>query len=349
MLRIKDISKTLGDFHLNNVSLDIEDGEYMVILGPTGAGKTILLEAIAGIYLPDSGTIELNERDITFLDPKKRKVSMVYQDFVLFPHLSVYDNIAFGLKSEKTGPEEIDRRVHEMTEMLGITHLLKRDTLKLSGGEKQRTAIARALIMKPKILLLDEPLSALEGRTRDNLRKELRTLHQKYKTTVIHVTHNFEEVFSLADRVAIMNDGEIIQVGEPDEVFSKPNSPFTASFVGAENIFRGTITSGKGSSIITVGNLKFSSSAKDIEGEVYASVRPEEIMLSKMPIDSSARNSFAGIITSITNNGSMIVIEVDVGIPFITILTKRGLYDIGIAEGDTVYLTFKAAAVHVFY
>ena len=132
-------------------------------------------------------------------------------------------------------------------------------------------------------------------------------------------------------------------------MFSKPNSPFTASFVGAENIFRGTITSGKGSSIITVGNLKFSSSAKDIEGEVYASVRPEEIMLSKMPIDSSARNSFAGIITSITNNGSMIVIEVDVGIPFITILTKRGLYDIGIAEGDTVYLTFKAAAVHVFY
>ncbi len=135
---------------------------------------------------------------------------MVYQDFVLFPHLSVYDNIAFGLKSEKTGPEGIVTRVHEMTEMLGITHLLTRDTIKLSGGEKQRTAIARALIMQPKILLPDEPLSALDERTRDNLRKELRSLHEKYNTTVIHVTHNFEEVFSLADRVVIMNEGEII-------------------------------------------------------------------------------------------------------------------------------------------
>lgn len=349
MLSIKNISKTLGEFCLKNVSLDINDGEYMVILGPTGAGKTILLEIIAGIYLPDSGTIELHERDITFLDPKERKVSMVYQDFVLFPHLSVYDNIAFGLKSEKTKSEDIDTRVHEMTEMLGITHLLARDTIKLSGGEKQRTAIARALIMQPKILLLDEPLSALDGRTRDNLRKELRSLHEKYKTTVIHVTHNFEEVFSLADRVAIMNKGELIQAGVPDEVFSKPNSAFTASFVGVENIFRGTITSGKGSSIITVAGLKISSSATDIEGAVYASVRPEEIMISKKPIDTSARNSFVGAVTSITNTGSMVVIEVDVGIPFMTILTKRGFYDIEIAEGDMVYLTFKAAAVHVFY
>lgn len=348
MLKTKDLSIELGEFSLKKVNLSINNGEYRVILGPTGAGKTILLETIAGIYIPDSGSVTLKDEDITSKDPKNRNITMVYQDFVLFPHLSVYENIAFGLKLKKMPADAIEKKVSKVSEILGISHLVKRDTVNLSGGEKQRTAIARALVLEPEVLLLDEPLSALDITTREKLRKELKSLHKAYSTTIIHVTHNFEEVFSLADTVSVMNAGEIIQTGSPEEIFSKPNCRFIAGFVGVENIFRGEISSGKGSSIITVDGLKISSSTTGISGEVYASVRPEDILLSKEPLKTPARNSFEGEVVSITDNGTMVQIKIDAGIPFVTFLTKRGFYDIGIAEKDKVYLTFKAAAVHVF-
>ncbi|MBP2134546.1 molybdate transport system ATP-binding protein/molybdate/tungstate transport system ATP-binding protein [Methanomicrobium sp. W14] len=348
MLEVKNISIELGEFSLKNVSMQVNEGEYMVVLGPTGAGKTILLETIAGIYIPRCGRIFLNGKDITTEDPKDRKIAMVYQDFVLFPHLSVYDNIAFGLKNAKKSPEDISKKVDDISDLLGISHLLKRSPVNLSGGEKQRTAIARAIVMEPEVLLLDEPLSALDGNTREKLRKELKKIHQRYNTKIIHVTHNFEEVFSLADRVSVMNKGEIIQTGIPDEVFSKPNCRFIAGFVGVKNIFRGVISSGKNSSIITVDGLNISSYETGLSGEIYASVRPEDIMISKAPLETPARNSFRGTVESITNNGTMVQVRVDVGISFQTVLTRRGFYDIEIKEGDSVYLTFKAAAVHVF-
>lgn len=348
MLELKKISIKLGEFSLENINLRIERGEYMVFLGPTGAGKTIVLETIAGIYPPDSGKIYLNGEDITFADPKDRSISMVYQDYMLFPHLSVYQNIAFGLSLRKTPADEIERKVSEVAEILGISHLLQRTITNLSGGEKQRTAISRAIVMEPDVLLLDEPLSALDGRTREKLRKELKRLHMRYKITILHVTHNFEEVFSLADRVAVINQGKIIQTGVPDQVFSQPESKFIAEFVGTENIFRGEITSGSGCSIITVDGLDIVSTVTGVEGKIYASVRPEDIMLSREPLKTPARNSFEGVVDSITNNGTMVEIKVDAGIPFVTVLTRRGFNDIGIKEGDSVFLTFKAAAVHVF-
>ncbi|ADN37170.1 ABC transporter related protein [Methanolacinia petrolearia DSM 11571] len=348
MLELKDISIKLGEFSLEKINLSIEKGEYVVILGPTGAGKTIVLETIAGIYPPDSGSIELNGEDITFADPKDRNISMVYQDYMLFPHLSVYENIAFGLSVKKNPADEIEKKVSEVAGILGISHLLHRSVINLSGGEKQRTAISRAIVMEPDVLLLDEPLSALDVRTRERLRKELKRLHMRFKTTVLHVTHNFEEVFSLADRVAVLNQGKIIQTGVPNQVFSQPESKFIAEFVGTENIFRGDITSGSGCSVITVDGLDIVSTATGIEGKVYASVRPEDIMLSREPLKTPARNSFEGIVESITNNGTMVEIRVDAGIPFVTVLTRRGFSDIGIMEGDSVFLTFKAAAVHVF-
>jgi len=348
MLKIENISKDLGEFKLEDVSLEIEQGEYMVILGPTGAGKTIILETVAGIYPPDSGRIELNGGEITFADPKDRNISMVYQDFMLFPHLSVFENIAFGLTLKKIPQDELEKKVSEVAEIMGISHLLHRSVTNLSGGEKQRTAISRAIVLEPDVLLLDEPLSALDGRTRERLRKELKRLHTRYKTTVLHVTHNFEEVFSLADRVAVINKGRIIQTGVPDQVFSKPESHFIAEFVGSENIFRGRITSGSGCSVISVDGLKIVSNATGLEGEAYASVRPEDILLSREPLKTPARNSFEGAVESVTNNGTMVEIRIDAGIPFVTVLTRRGFHDIGIKEGDAVYLTFKAAAVHVF-
>jgi molybdopterin-binding protein len=348
VLQIHNISKDLGEFVLRNVTLDIGQGEYLVIIGPTGAGKTILLETIAGIYPPDSGTIVLDGRDITGLPPRERNICVVYQDYMLFSHLSVEKNIGFGLVSRKMNKDEIRKRVVEAAGLLSIGHLLHRSPDTLSGGEQQRTAIARAIVMEPVLLLLDEPLSALDGQTRVMLQKELRRLHKRYKITVVHVTHNFEEVFALADRVAVMHEGGIVQSGHPDEVFRKPASEFIATFTGVENIFRGTCTYRDGASAIIVDGLTIISLTCNGEGEVYATVRPEDILISREPVQSSARNSFRGTITDIVNNGMVIRVTVDAGIPFVSVVTRQGYDHLQLSEGEEVYLTFKASAVHVF-
>jgi len=348
MLEIHNISKDLGEFVLRNVTLDIGQGEYLVIIGPTGAGKTILLETVAGIYPPDSGTIVLDGRDITGLPPRERNICVVYQDYMLFSHLTVEENIGFGLVSRKMAKDEIRKRVAEAAGLLSIDHLLHRSPDTLSGGEQQRTAIARAIVMEPALLLLDEPLSALDGQTRLMLQKELRRLHKRYQVTVVHVTHNFEEVFALADRVAVMHEGKIVQCGHPDEVFRKPASEFIATFTGVENIFRGTCTYQDGASAITVDGLTIVSLTCSGDGEVYATVRPEDILISREQVQSSARNSFQGTITDIVNNGMVIRVTVDAGIPFVSVLTRQGYDHLQLSEGDEVYLTFKASAVHVF-
>jgi len=348
MLKILNVTKDLGQFVAKNITLEIKKGEYLVIIGPTGAGKTILLETIAGIYSPDEGKIYIDDQDVTDLPPRERHVCMVYQDYMLFPHLNIRENIGFGLRSRKLPREEIDKKVEEIAEFLAISHLLHRKPDTLSGGEQQRTAIARALVMDPVVLLLDEPLSALDGRTRDKLRKELKRLHAHYKITVLHVTHNFEEVFSLADRVAVMNDGLIAQIGNPEDVFRKPNSEFIADFVGVENLFSGICTRMEGASAIDVDGHRIISSTCGIGDQVYASVRPEDILISIEPFESSARNRFHGKVSDIVDNGTFIRISVDAGIPFVVILTRLGFEEMGLKEGDMVYLTFKASSVHVF-
>ncbi len=365
MLKIERVSKDLGDFVLADVSLEVGSGEYLVIIGPTGSGKTVLLEAVAGISSPDAGRIILDGRDITEEAPRRRRISMVYQDYMLFPHLSVKENIAFGLRSQKASPAEIEEKVAAVSDLLGISHLSGRRPDTLSGGEKQRVAMARAIVMEPKVLLLDEPLSALDGATRERLRRELKRIHRAYGTTIIHVTHNFEEVFSLADRVAVMNGGGIVQVGTPEEVFRRPNSEMIASFVGVENVFKGVASEKGGLIEIEVDGLKIVSATEDLDGdeiedgrdykmegqngrEVFASVRAEDILISKAPLKSSARNSFSGKVEEIANGGMMVKIWVDAGIPFMAMLTRRGCQEMELAEGDHVYLTFKATAVHVF-
>jgi molybdopterin-binding protein len=371
MLTIERVSKDLGDFVLRDVSLEVGSGEYLVIIGPTGSGKTILMEAVAGISAPDGGRILLDGRDITEEAPRSRRISMVYQDYMLFPHLSVKENIAFGLRSRKVSPAEIEEKVAEASELLGISHLHRRRPETLSGGEKQRVAMARAIVMEPRVLLLDEPLSALDGATRERLRRELKRIHQAYGTTIIHVTHNFEEVFYLADRVAVMNGGEIVQVGTPEQVFRRPNCEMIANFVGVENVFRGVASERGGLIEIGVDGIVIVSATGDIDGdggedgagrrnkrederegqngrEVFASVRAEDILISKAPLKSSARNSFQGRVEEIANGGRMVKVWVDAGIPFMAMLTRRGCQEMDLAEGDHVYLTFKATAVHVF-
>jgi molybdate transport system ATP-binding protein len=345
MLTIDALSRDLGEFILDRVSLEVDTGEYFVILGPTGAGKTILLETIAGVYTPDAGTIVLNGRDITAIEPRERHVGMVYQDYMLFPHLKVEENIGFGLRSMRLAQEAIREKVVESAGLLGISGLLHRYPRTLSGGEQQRTAIARALVIEPEVLLLDEPLSALDVKTRDRLRAELKGIHAATGMTIIHVTHNFEEVFDLADRVAIMNRGRVVQVGTPDEIFRKPNSDFVAGFVGVENLFRG-----EGSAdgrTVTVGEIPIRV-AEGMAGPVSLTVRPEEIVLRRDPPPQNGSNILTGRVEEIRKGGMVVHVRVDAGIPFLISLTRQGFEETGIGTGDTAFLVFRASATHVY-
>lgn len=347
MLGIAGLSKRLGDFTLTDVNLAVADAEYFIILGPTGAGKTILLETIAGIYAPDAGTITLDDLDVTATDPKDREVGMVYQDYMLFPHLTVAENIGFGLKQRKADPARTGESVQEIASLLGIGHLLERTPGTLSGGEQQRAAIARALVLRPRVLLLDEPLSALDALTRDRFRKELNAVHRATGTTVIHITHHFEDVFALADRVAVMQDGRIVQAGTPDEVFRRPATEFVAAFTGMENIFYGASRVRDGEATIDLGGINVRT-ATGIEGDVCVGIRPEEVIVSREPFESSATNAFSGTVAEVRQNGIFSRVVVDVGVPFVAVLTRQSIARLSLAEGGRAYITFKASAVRVF-
>ena len=241
MLRLEDISLRLGDFRLREISLNVRPGNYLALLGPTGTGKTVLLETIAGIHKPGSGRIYINGRDITCLAPEKRHLGIVYQDYALFPHLTVFQNIAFGLRLKGTSGREIRQAVEKMAGFLEIGHLLKRSPNRLSGGERQRVALARALVIEPYVLLLDEPLSALDRSTRDRIQNELKRIHIELGVTIIHITHDLTEAFFLADQLAVIENGKLLQEGSPEDVCRHPRDRSVAELVGIENLIEATV------------------------------------------------------------------------------------------------------------
>jgi len=238
-LTIKNMVKTFGKVEvLKTVNQEVRAGEFFTLLGPSGCGKTTLLRIIAGLEIPTSGNIILGTDDITSLPANKRHVNMVFQSYALFPHLSIYENIAFGLRSRKINPDDIKRRVEEGIEMLGLGAMRDRMPDQLSGGQKQRVSLARALVNEPDILLLDEPMSALDAKLRAQVQEDLRRLQRKLGTTFIMVTHDQDEALVCSDRIAVMNEGQIVQCGTPEEVYDYPCNKFVAEFLGAANMIK---------------------------------------------------------------------------------------------------------------
>jgi molybdopterin-binding protein len=348
MIQIMGLKVDLGEFILQNINIDVQEGEYFIILGPTGAGKTVLLEAIAGLYPILEGKIWVKGKEVTRLRPEKRGIGIVYQDQVLFPHLSVEENIAFGLRAMKFPGKHIKPRVKSMSESVGINHLLHRQPDTLSGGEKQKVALARALVTEPAVLLLDEPLSALDQSTRERMQRELSELHQRLKVTIIHVTHDFEEAIALGERVAVINEGQIAQVGTPEEVLRQPNSEFVARFALSRNIFSGVADdSGDGYVTVRIGGAELMG-ISDLRGEVHLSVRPEDIFISNEALQSTARNSFEGIVTEVVDRGAVMHVTVSVPPDFICLVTRQAFEEFNLREGVRVWITFKASAIHIF-
>lgn len=343
MLQLDNVSKKLGNFALKNINLDVNEGEYFIILGPTGTGKTVILELIAGMYSLDTGRILFKNQVISDLYPEERGIGFVYQDYALFPHLSVKDNITFGLRIRKRKKAEIDNKLDELVSLLKIEHLLDRFPTTLSGGEQQRTAIARALMTSPQILLLDEPLSALDPQTKLAFQDELKKIHEILGTTTMHITHDFAEALALADRLAVMHNGEIVQTGEPSQVFRQPVSLFVAWFVGAENILNGHVNS-RGVELTADIVINCPTHHK---GDITLTIRPEDITLSQEPEHLEGRNILPGTITRIIDQGPVYRITFDAGIPLTALVSHKTAAELALAPGMPIWASFDQSSIHV--
>jgi spermidine/putrescine transport system ATP-binding protein len=279
-LVIRDITKNFGPVTaLKKVNLEVRQGEFFTLLGPSGCGKTTLLRIIAGLEQPTSGTVVLTGKDITSLPATKRNVNTVFQSYALFPHLSIFENVAFGLRSRKFAEQEVRKRVTDTLELLEMSQMRNRNPDQLSGGQKQRVAIARALVNEPDILLLDEPMSALDAKLRTQVQEELRRLQRRLGTTFILVTHDQAEALVCSDRIAVINTGEVVQCGTPEQVYDFPRNRFVAEFLGAANLLKARSVNGGVET--EVGFLKLDKQPEWADGLI--AIRPEWIRVGKEP------------------------------------------------------------------
>jgi len=269
-----------GTCALDDLSLEISDGEFLILVGPSGCGKTTALRLIAGLERATSGTITIGDTTVNGVSPRDRDIAMVFQNYALYPHMTVYRNLGFGLRERRTPKREVDRRVREISTILGLDDLLKRRPAQLSGGQRQRVAMGRALVREPKAFLLDEPLSNLDAKLRVQMRAELKRLHAKLGITTIYVTHDQIEAMTLADRIVVMSAGKALQIGTPQEVFARPANLFVAGFIGspAMNLLRGRASAqGSAETEITAGDLRFTRPGVP-DGEIIVGIRPESLV-----------------------------------------------------------------------
>jgi len=345
---VSDLHINLGEFYLNGVSFDLDRGDYLAIIGPTGSGKTILLESIVGFWIPDKGAIHLEGRDITTELPEKREIGIVYQDYALLPHFTVYKNIEYGLK--KKNPHGMKEKIHDIASSLYIDHLLHRKPGTLSGGEQQRVALARSLVVEPKMLLMDEPFSALDPQTRRDTRNLLKKAIAERNTTVMHVTHDLTDAWTLASKVAVIREGKLLQFDSLEEVFTRPRTSFIAGFVGA-TLMEGTVVSqDNGVSLVNINGFTMRTiDTADVGATVKLAVRPEDIIVGTEPSpNTSAQNHICATVSKILYEGKTSLLSLYAGeTPFNVLVTNHSLERLRLTPGDTVYAMIKSANVRI--
>ena len=337
LIDLVDIRKTYGeDDALKNINLYIRDGEFLTLLGPSGCGKTTMLRLIAGFTMPTEGKILIDGKDVSAVPPFKRRVNTVFQKYALFPHLNVYDNVAFGLKIQKLSAQEIDTRVNEMLELVNLKGYGKRWIDQLSGGQQQRVAIARALVNRPQVLLLDEPLGALDLKLRQEMQVELKRMQQRLGITFIYVTHDQEEALTMSDTIVVLKDGEIQQIGTPTDIYNEPKNPFVADFIGESNIIPGIMLQDYR---VRINNLTYdcvdAGFKKNVEVDVV--IRPEDI-----DIIPPEKARIQGVVQSVVFMGVHYEVDVDCGgYEWIVHTTDY------VAVGETVGIDIPPDAIHV--
>ncbi len=345
MLELRNICCSFPGFSLSEISFSVADGEYFILLGESGAGKSLLLEAIAGLNPVKSGRLLMDGKDITNKKIQERSIGLVFQDHAVFPHLTVKENILYPLKGKHLSKTEKDKIVGDITEILHISALLTRRPATLSGGELQRVALARALVQKPKVLLLDEPLSATDSKLRSELRALLRQINRMGQT-IIHVTHDFDEAVSLANHIAIMNKGSIVQSGTPNEVFGSPVNGFVAHFAGIRNFFKVSIENKNNSSIVySEQGVPITISGVTDEKSGYILIRNEDIILSKTAFESSALNNFEGTVQDLYPSRSGMEVIIDIGLIMHAQISRESAIKLEITAGKKVWVHFKASSV----
>jgi molybdate/tungstate transport system ATP-binding protein len=342
MIQIKDLCIQFSEFSLKNINLNINKHEFFILLGPTGSGKTLLVESIAGILPITSGKIMINNHDMTFAPPEKRNVGIVYQDYALFPHMTVMENIQYGLTYHKQSADDM-QRIHNLMTKTGILKLSNRKISTLSGGEKQRIALIRALAVNPSILLLDEPLSSLDPEFRDDIQKQLKILHKNTGTTFLMVTHNFAEALFLGDQGAVLNNGIIEQCGPVETLFKAPQTPFVARFMGFKNIFEATIDN----KVAKTDNFELEINNPEVSGRKFICFRGEDIQIVPKYPNTIQCNTILGKIVAIIDRGPYCDLSVVVNESlFHVIITKSELINHNFGIEKIIYLFIPKQAIH---
>lgn len=344
-VKIQDAIKKYGDFvAVNGVSLDIEPAEFFTLLGPSGCGKTTLLRMIAGFNSVEGGEFYFDDKEISNIDAHKRDIGMVFQNYAIFPHLTVEENVAYGLKAKKVPKSDIGPRVHEALELVQIEQLKHRKPNELSGGQQQRVALARAVVIEPRILLMDEPLSNLDAKLRVQMRTVIKKLQRKLGITTVYVTHDQEEALAISDRIAVMDKGNIMQVGSPEEIYKKPANMFVAGFIGVSNFLECNIKNGQDKSVISIdGDYNIEMKIKDnYTGKALISARPEQLYFSET-------DGIKGKITLSTFLGDFIEYEVELSNGQIILLNEytKDVQDVRL-DNQEVSVKFDLNAINVY-
>ncbi len=353
-VRLEKIQKYFGKQKiLNNINLDIGDGEFLVLVGPSGCGKSTSLRLIAGLEDATDGNIYINGNRVNDMDPAKRDIAMVFQNYALYPHLNVCDNMSFGLRIRKVANEEIHNRVNEAADILQIKELLDRKPKELSGGQRQRVALGRAIVRKPKVFLFDEPLSNLDAKLRSEMRIEIKHLHKILKTTMIYVTHDQTEAMTMGDRIAVMNNGQIEQIDTPNDLYYHPENKFVASFIGMPqmNFIRGRIEIDNnnikfrsGSLLLTIGKDKIPKVLND-NNEYTLGIRPDDIYEKLSSEYHDENNVFKALVDIIEPLGSHMLIHVTCNDHKLTTMFRG---TIGIQSSDKIEVIFDVSKIHLF-